>query len=596
MSLSSPRSISSIFDSDLVHLQILPFCDSRSLLGLQAADREDRGVVQRYRASLAYGVRMARSAHAFLAHRIISLHCDCRTRVPGGSEVLGNVTIVSPPSHVTWAPGKLTELASAHADVFTCLLSEGKMSLAISPQQLRGAVSVLGNRLAIEPLGDGLATWPWKAVIRFVFSVAASYGDLWPESSFALEACARAIKNSDLLALFASDPCTTLEKLATSRGDHVGRSLAAILGAIMRTVSLASASFITPTAEALAEKAINRVKTRQDFSFALACTALLDRMKSSMSKTPSIPSPGSLFSSISLRKMGGSKCEDIDLFARLLGVSLEARLRPRFESTFVCEHHIRPRQTVASVLLNPHAIPSRMMADDLMRRLGLVPAHLETRPAHPNEPADQRRWTRPPGPEEEPQHAEAANPDDDDVEIEDGASVLLNPGAMSSRMAAADLMRRLGLVPIDRPHPEMLNTVGPGRRDTSQRSDPRDRVLGPSEPQHDIEIEDGDEITELTPAMLTSMVNQIAQDMDLNPVALSRQFLEQDATAIGHDEIDTSAAPDVLDDVPSLDFDEHRENYGVSPPTDHREFDAFIDAVARPANQRPWTPSVDGID
>ncbi len=308
-----------LFDEDLVALSLLPFFDPNALVQMLMVDRADGNIVAKHRTQPPYAILLVKSAAAFMVGCIRKQHVACSG----------------------WTPDSLTAKLTEHVEKFIALATGSRQVLSTRERVARALkhASPVGNS-AIE-------CWQWKPIIRLLLPVAASYGDTWPDASFAVEVCARAMKSKELLALFAPDPCKALEALAAESKDEIGASIAAILGSMIRTSTATTGPIMLPVIEALTSKAFVRAKTRADIAFMVACMALAEKIRL-VGEAPDLVGkgklPGALFSSVCVRKSTRStQYLDIDLYMRLLGIDYDTRLRPHLEQTFECMATPPPR-------------------------------------------------------------------------------------------------------------------------------------------------------------------------------------------------------------------------------------------------------------
>lgn len=329
---AAPGAVTSLVGAlnvDIVN-HILLFLDMVSLLRMQAADRTDGSVIGEYRTSEHCMRGLVRSARNFLRLMIITLHSAC----------------------AGFSPEALSSAADEHTEKTTGLLLAPRNALVS-----KKAVSVWLK--GSKRVKDGeIEKWGWKSAIRFLFPMAASYGDIWPDASFALQACARAIKNEAMLVLFKPNPCGELEKLAATMRFPIGANVATVLGAMIRTTTPGLSSIMIRSAEVIAEAALGKATTRGEFSFLIVCMALVEQLKIKKGVSR-VAMPARLYSSICLRRSGDktdSFATDIELFTRLIGIDLDTRFRPRFEQSFVfmhaCKRTLQRSHSVAHVLAN----------------------------------------------------------------------------------------------------------------------------------------------------------------------------------------------------------------------------------------------------
>lgn len=301
---------------EAIPIEILPgvliFVDPCSLLRVAMTNKWARSRVSVHCAELPYAASLIRSARAHLVRTLVGLHSGC----------------------VGWIGQQLESAAVSHTDRFLDMVANFDPGVVLaSTKSTKRALAAAGAATASDP-----DTWSWKMAIRALFPIAASYGRSWPDSSFAVKVCAHAIHSMELLALFAPDPCASLERLATGAKNDVGTAVAAVLHAMIRTATPTNAAMMSHYAESLVSHAIGRVKTRSEFALMIACLALLGRVG-----TPRLVSaPGQLYSSVCVRRTSRRGHPlDMDLFARLLGIELETRLCSRFEESFTCAGHPR---------------------------------------------------------------------------------------------------------------------------------------------------------------------------------------------------------------------------------------------------------------
>lgn len=543
---------------DLFVMAMLPLFDSVMLITMCRVDKADKGIIEKYRTQLPYATALVRSARAFLVIRISSLHASCRG----------------------WPPGTLESASSVHMKQFTSLLI-GPRKVLLTEKQAKDALKIADriDDTAVE-------RWPWKSVIRFLLPVAASYGDLWPDASFAIEVCARSLKNGALLALFAPDPCQVLEAIAFESKDELGISLAAILGTMIRTATAATAPIVLPVIEALIVKVLNSVKTRSEFSFMLACMALVERIRlkgivnppklaaalpTATIATPSMTTtemadstvnsvaalqktvllPGMLYSSVCIRNASAGKCLDIDLFARLLGVEIASRLRIRLEQSFICTGHPAPSpQHVADVMRSMFGVGIGIG----MVRIG----NFDQRAARQRLRSAYRHRM----PTAIPRREDTDIADDSDDDQMDGTATSAATNAAST------------------------TTVVPPVNTTSQ----------PAIDQRELP-------DMITPETVAALVGEIAGQTDVDPMDLLGQFLRQEAGAIGVEDdeglaeennaVDVEANQSDDEGLPNL---EEHEQVAEGAQTTSTVLDRFMGQMAFARHQPAGASSLEESD